>query len=143
MNGETLNIVEYTGEGYKPLIDFGAWRVAYLRFIDELIPKNIQKVERHNETDEVFVLLDGQAVLFMGEGEEEISKLQPVMMEPGKLYNVKQSAWHTCVVSRDATVLLVENQDTTVDNSNYVELSPSLREYVVKVSAELIEDWRE
>ena len=142
MSGEYLEVVEYTGEGYKPLVDFGTWRVAYLRFIDELIPENIYRVERHNETDEVFVLLAGQAVLFMGEGEDEITKLHPYLMESGKLYNVRRSGWHTCVLSRDATILLVENRDTAVENSDYLELGAQQREVVVKVSSEMIEDWR-
>jgi len=143
VNGKFLDIVEYTAEGYKPLVDFGTWRVAFLRFIDELIPENIYRVERHNETDEVFVLLAGQAVLFMGEGDDGISKLYHFQMEPGKLYNVRQHGWHTCVLSRDATILLVENRDTAVVNTDYLELSPQQREVVVKVSSELIEDWRE
>ena len=75
MKSEYLNILEFNGEGYKPLVDFSSWRVAFLRFIDELIPENIQRLERHVETDEVFVLLKGQAILFIGEGEEKIDKL--------------------------------------------------------------------
>ncbi len=59
-----LRIESYEGEGYRPLVDFGSWRVAYLRFIDELIPDKITRLERHLETDEVFVLLNGEAVLF-------------------------------------------------------------------------------
>jgi hypothetical protein len=66
MDENTLQIKEFRGIGYLPLIDYGTWRVAYLRYIDELIPRNIKRVERHRETDEVFVLLEGQAILFMG-----------------------------------------------------------------------------
>ena len=58
MKSDTLKILEFNGEGYKPLVDFGSWRVAFLRFIDELLPENIQRLERHVETDEVFVLLE-------------------------------------------------------------------------------------
>ena len=51
MNENLLQIAEYNSEGYKPLVDFGTWRVAFLRFIDELIPENIHRLERHVETD--------------------------------------------------------------------------------------------
>jgi ureidoglycolate hydrolase len=119
MNEKLLEIRQYAGEGYQPLIDFGTWRVAFLRYIDELIPWNITRVERHLETDEVFVLLDGQAVLFLGGGEERVENLAPVVMEPGRLYNVKCNAWHTIVLSHDATILLVENRDTGQANMEY------------------------
>lgn len=134
MNNNLLEIKEYDGEGYQPLIDYDTWRVAYLRFIDELIPENIHRLERHLETDEVFVLLYGQAVLFLGEGDQEIEKLIPQVMRPGILYNVKQNAWHNCVLSRDATILLVENKDTGIENTEYIELSPEQRKKLVDIT---------
>ena len=142
MNGNLLEIKEYEGEGYRPLVDFGTWRVAFLRFIDELIPENIYRLERHLETDEVFVLLQGQAVLFLGEGDNKIEKLHPQVMQPGKLYNVKKNAWHTCVLSRDATILLVENRDTGSENTEYLELNHLQRETLVEVTGSHILEWR-
>lgn len=142
MKENLFQMVDYNGEGYKPLVDFGTWRVAYLRFIDELIPAKIHRLERHVETDEVFVLLNGQAVLFLGEGEMEIEKLHSQVMEPGILYNVRQNAWHVCVLSRDATILLVENQDTGSENTDYVELNTQQRELIEETSAAYILDWQ-
>ncbi len=142
MQKDTVNILEFDGEGYKPLVDYGTWRVAFLRFIDELIPENIHRLERHVETDEVFVLLAGKAILFLGEGEEEIEAFYSLEMEPGKLYNIKKNAWHCCVLSRDATVLLVENKDTGEANTDYIALGPSQRKHLVKISGTLIQEWK-
>jgi ureidoglycolate hydrolase len=142
MNENILQIKDYDGEGYQPLVDFNTWRVAYLRFIDELVPESIHRLERHVETDEVFVLLDGQAVLFLGEGEQEIEKIHYQVMEPGKLFNVRRNVWHACVLSRDATILLVENKDTGRDNTDYIELSPSQRHSLVEIAGLNIEEWR-
>ena len=141
MNENMLEIHEFNGEGYKPLIDYGAWRVAILRYIDELIPDRIERIERHNETDEVFVLLFGQAVLFIGEGESEIEKLHPVVMELGKMYNVKRSAWHVAVLSHDASILLVENRDTSIENTDYALLSAELRTLLVETSRREQPQW--
>ena len=134
MDEKLLEIKDYDGEGYQPLVDFGTWRVAFLRFIDELIPENIYRLERHVETDEVFVLLDGQAVLLLGEGDQEIEKLIHQVMRPGILYNVKQNAWHNCVLSRDATILLVENRNTSSENTEYIELSLEQRKKLVDLT---------
>lgn len=134
MDETILEIKEFKGIGYLPMIDFGTWRVAFLRYIDELIPRNINRVERHRETDEVFVLLEGQAVLFMGMGDEQVEKLDPVVMEPCKLYNVKQKAWHCCVLSHDATILLVENRNTGLTNTDYCALEDDQKELIVRAA---------
>ncbi len=134
-----LDIQTYIGEGYRPLVDYGAWRVAILRYIDELLPENIGKMQRHDETDEVFVLLTGRCILFIGEGDEQITQIQAQDMEPLKLYNVKRSCWHTHTLSQDATVLIIENQDTAAHNSPEIELNPAQRAQLVTLTGGI---WR-
>ena len=46
-----LEISDYTGEGYLPLITYGTWRVAILNYSDELLPENIGKLQRHDHSD--------------------------------------------------------------------------------------------
>ena len=70
-----LETSDYTGPGYMPLVDFACWRVAVLRFIDELLPDQIETMGRHNETDEVFVLLAGRCILFLGDGAETVQTI--------------------------------------------------------------------
>ena len=133
-----LEIQEYTGVGYRPLVDYGAWRVAVLRYIDELLPHNIRAVQRHDETDEVFVLLQGRSILFVAEGGEAgVGRIHPQDMLPQVLYNVKRSAWHTHTLSQDAVVLVIENQDTGDANSPVVQLTEAQRRELVKFTREL------
>jgi ureidoglycolate hydrolase len=119
-----LEIHQYLDVGYKPMIDYGEWRVAILRYIDELLPENISKMQRHDETDEVFVLLEGGCILFVGEGDERITRILALEMEPLKLYNLKRSCWHTHTLSEGATVLIIENRDTSPNNSPEIALNP-------------------
>jgi ureidoglycolate hydrolase len=142
MNENLLEIHEYLGEGYKPLIDFNCWRVAVLRYLDELQPDRISYLEHHNETDEVFVLLQGQAILFIGQGDETVEEVFPQVMKQGVLYNVKRGTWHTAVLSRDATILLVENRDTASENSRYFTLRPEQSRFIVETAAREIHDWQ-
>ena len=123
MDENVLEIKEYHGEGYRPLIYFGAWRVAILRWIETTQAEKITYMERHTQTDEVFILLEGQAVLILGGIGPIVAELQTQVMESGKLYNVKQNAWHSVVMSRDATILIVENLDTGESNSEYYQLT--------------------
>ena len=140
MNNAALEIIGYKGKGYKPLIDFNGWRVAYLRFLDELTPTHIERMERHLQTDEVFILLEGETTLMMGEGDRQVTSVIPVPMERMKLYNVKQGAWHGVLMSKDATILLVENQNTGTANSEYFSLPPEFKAIYLS-EAKKIKDW--
>lgn len=118
-----LEIKQYDGDGYMPLIDFESWRVAILKYCDELLPENINKLQRHDESDEVFVLLKGQCTLFIADGKEEIGKIYHQPMELLKLYNIKKSTWHSHTLSKDAVVLIVENVNTCLLNSPEINLN--------------------
>jgi len=133
-----LEIRDYTGEGYKPLIDFGAWRVALLRYREDNLPQHIHAMQRHDETDEVFVLLEGHCVLFLGEGEDGITHVLAQDMEPLKVYNVRRGAWHHHTLSPDAVVLIVENRDTTAANSAEAQLSEAQRACLLTLAPEWV-----
>ncbi len=124
MDENWLEIREYKGEGYKPLVDYGEWRVAILRYLEELQPDRIDRMERHCQTDEVFVLLQGYATLLLGGNSPAPEGVFPKAMEANKLYNVKRNAWHSILLSQDASVLIVENRDTNEENSQYSSLPP-------------------
>ena len=132
-----LEIKTYSEEGYRPVIDYDSWRVAVLNYCDELLPENITKFQRHDETDEVFVLLKGSCILFIGEGDEEITEIHAQPMEPLKLYNVKKSVWHSHTLSQDAMVLIVENRDTTDANSPEIKLNRKQRNQLIRLADEL------
>ena len=133
---ELIEIKEYTADGYQPLINYESWRVAILKYCDELLPENITKMQKHNQTDEVFVLLEGACILFLAEGDEEIEEIHAQEMEPLKVYNVKRSVLHTHTLSEDAVVLIVENDDTCLDNSPEKELSVEQQEKLVQLTDE-------
>jgi len=135
-----LEIREHDSVGYLPLIDYGAWRVAILRFIDELLPQNLGEMQRHDETDEVFVLLAGRCILFVGEGTECVSEIYAQDMEPLKLYNVKRGCWHTHTLNAVASVLIIENRDTTSNNSPGISLDTQQKVRIIELTRQL---WRD
>lgn len=134
---DLLEIREHIGPGYRPVVDFGAWRVAILNHSDDLLPENLTRMQRHNQTDEVFVLLKGRCILFLGEGNETITSVHAENMSLFKIYNVKKSAWHTHTLSRDAMVLIVENRDTTYDNSPFCDLTDIQQQAIINLTREL------
>jgi ureidoglycolate hydrolase len=142
MDETMLEIREFTGPGYQPVIDFSMWRVAILNYIEEIHPERIEKMERHNETDEVFVLIKGQGILFLGEGDESVVKIHPQVLEPSKIYNVKRSVWHSTVLSKDGSVLIVENMNTSSANSDYFALNLEQRGVIVETARRELADWQ-
>jgi len=134
-----LEICEHNEPDYKPLIDFQAWRVALINFTVDYLPEKIDRMQKHTETDEVFVLLTGRCILFLGEGDESVMKVRAADMGLFKLYNVKKGVWHSHTFSKDAKVLIVENRDTVLENSPFVGLSETQQKEVVELTQKL---WR-
>jgi len=132
-----LEVHQHEGPDYRPLIDFESWRVALMNYTPDLLPEKISTMQRHDETDEVFVLLAGHCVLFLGEGQEAVTRLHAVDMQPFRLYNVKRGAWHSHTFSPDARVLIVENRATTRENSPFTELTPAQRKELIELTRRL------
>ena len=132
-----LEVHRHDGPSYKPLVDFEAWRVAILNASDDLLPENLTRMQRHNQTDEVFVLLAGRCILFVGDGVETVTRLHAVELAPGQVYNVRRAVWHTHTLSADAKVLVVENRDTTYDNSPFTALDQRLHQTLIQLTGSL------
>lgn len=134
MDESLLEIRDFRGVGYQPLVDYADWRVAILNYLDNVRPDLNNTMERHLETDEVFVLTRGKGVLLMGGNGTQADRVQPEVMDIGKIYNVKRDAWHTILLTRDASVLLVENRDTGDSNSEHCTISPELHQQVMEIA---------
>jgi len=132
MDKKYLEVGVYSGEGYRPVVDHGFWRVAILNYSEDGRPEKLESLERHNATDEVFVLLKGQAILFLGDETILPKRLLPQTMETGKIYNVKKGSWHTIALSQDASILIVENRDTGISNSEYSSLQPEHKQLILE-----------
>ncbi len=115
----------YFGDGYLPILDFHGWRVAVLREIDDVRPEAVSRVERHRETNEVFILTEGQAdLIILDGGDQPADKPYVFPMELNVAYNIQDGVWHHCVLSEDAHIILFERTDTTEANSDYAALTP-------------------
>lgn len=133
MFNDTLEVSSFNGEGYLPLIDFESWRVAELRYIDELEPDRIDNMQKHNETDEIFVVLEGDFTLFLGGNGYEIGEIEAIKLEPLKLYNVKKGTFHTHTPEKNCTCLIVENKNTTDDNSPKIKITKEQSNKIVEL----------
>lgn len=115
----SVEILKFDGEGYKPIVDFNSWRVAFLNPSPVTKKGNISYIERHMETDEVFVLLEGTAFLIHAGRKKKPDKPNIIKMKKNLIYNVKKASWHAVIMNKNSKILIVENRDTSKANSEY------------------------
>lgn len=123
-----IEIYEYNNSGYAKLMSYKEWRVAMLNFANELKIENIDYVEAHNMTDEVFVLLSGSCqMILMDFQDEQLKKIEIVNLEPNKIYNIPKNIYHSHVLSPNTKLLIIEQEDTSDHNSNRIYLTSEIR----------------
>jgi ureidoglycolate hydrolase len=112
---------------YQPVLDFHGWKVAMLRHFDVVAPETFYRVERHWNTNEVFILTAGQADLIILAGDNQPGEPFYVFpMELNVAYNIQQSVWHHVVMSLDAHIIIFERNETSIQTTDYAELDPPL-----------------
>lgn len=113
-----MKIIRSSGEEWEIGTQFEGWRVGLLSYGEKF--SRFSMLEKHNQTDEVFILVKGEATLYVADKDIKVSEHK---MEKGAIYNVAKGEWHGIVVSSDALVMVVENSDTSEENSDYIYLA--------------------
>lgn len=110
--------------GYNPFLIGPLWQVAVLNYAPAEALEQIDKLDIHHQTDEVFVLLEGEAVLIAAqiEGATLLGyDLQP--MQAGVTYNIRRNVWHKIAMEEGSRVLIVENSHTHLGDFEFFHLS--------------------
>lgn len=114
---------EYIGEGLTRVFENSKWMVGIKNWKPANDIANINNLERHNKTDELFILLAGSCTLLYANEVNGELKIEAVKMEPMKVYNIPQSLWHNTVTMKDTKMILVEDSSTGSDNSDVMDLT--------------------
>ncbi len=123
---EGIQVADIREEGFHPAVCFEKWKVAVFNSASVWEEENLSYLQKHNLSDEVFVLLEGECTLILS-GEEVPRKLYAVRLEKGKVYNVPKGMWHSHVLGKKTKVIVVENSDTVPENSPKVPLPCPVR----------------
>ena len=110
-------------EGYHSLIYSAGWRTALLRDAPRFRREHIHTLQRHNTSDELFVLLSGTCTLLVGDGGETSGTIYSIEMAPCRLYNVRRGVWHNCATNAGTVLLIVENADVSPENTDTIFVS--------------------
>ncbi|MDR0757612.1 MAG: cupin domain-containing protein [Tannerella sp.] len=121
-----MNSIEkyvYDGIGYNPVLIRRGWQVAILNCLPGHGLNEIDRLEVHNRTDEVFILLKGTAVLIAGKPGDKTLEYEPVKMEQGQIYNIPKGCWHNIAMDEEARLIIVENDHTHRNDVSYLPLN--------------------
>lgn len=134
---KNYDVYDFDGQGYRKLFHHHNWRVSILNYIDELELDQIKYVESHQFTDEAFVLLEGSCMMFFAESKEQkILSFSAVNLEKHKVYCIHSGIFHTHTLSKDAKLLIIEEEGTCDSNSPRILLNEKERLLLKKLYLE-------
>lgn len=114
--------------GYNPFLTGTAWQVAVLNYAPGESLEQIDKLDVHRLTDEIFVLLEGRAVLIAAQvGPAGIEGYDLEEMRTGVVCNIRRGVWHKIAMSEGSRVLIVENAGTHLDDFEFYPLTEAQR----------------
>lgn len=111
--------------GYHPFLIRNGWQVAQLNYTPEQDIQNITRLDRHNQTDEAFILLRGDAVLVAAEVHEHGMEYHMEHLKPMVTYNIPRTVWHNIVMRENCEIIIVEKSNTHIDDFEHFDLEPS------------------
>lgn len=119
---EILNY-SFDGEGMQRVFENEKWTVGIKNWKPANDITGINNLERHNKTDELFVLIAGSCTLIYANEKDGELELKTVKMEKNKVYNIPSTLWHNTITSKDTKMILIEDSNTSMDNTELVDLN--------------------
>ena len=120
-----MNILnyEFNGEGMQRVFENEKWTVGIKNWKPANDVTGIDCLERHNKTDELFVLVEGSCTLVYANETEGGLEFGAVKMEKDKVYNIPATLWHNTITCKDTQMILIEDSNTSMENSDILNLT--------------------
>ena len=115
-----ITISSNTHDGFCPVVRNPQFLCAIITHSVMYSEGKVTEMKRHNDTDEVFVLLSGNATLLTRDNINE--KCQVTKLSLGTVYTVKSGTWHYLAVSADAKVFVTENGSIDPQNTDKLDV---------------------
>lgn len=128
MKDKFLEIEELSGSGYRPIVRGNNWQIAVINW--EGSRTEIESLEKHESTDEAFLLIEGTVylVIFGNNG----SKFNVLLMNKNSVYDVLKDTWHAVILEGKCRVVIVEKTDTHLYDDTRRALTPDEKKRVIK-----------
>lgn len=114
---------EIKDNGYHPFIIREGWQVAQLNYMPEQHIDAITRLDVHHETDEVFILLKGDAVLIAASIENGNVEYEMELMQCYRTYNIPKHRWHNIAMKEGCELIIVEKSNTHISDFEHFDLN--------------------
>lgn len=111
------------GDGFNVITKNPCFKCAFIKHSKQYSFGDVTEMKRHNETDEIFVLLSGHAVMLTFENDN----FKETVLEKETAYNVTKGTYHYLALSEDAIVFVTENADTSKENTDVLMLKQNYK----------------
>ena len=122
----------HNSEGYNPFFIQVGWQVAQLNYSEEYNINNIFRVDVHYKTDEIFILTKGSAILISAKIKDDEIEFEPIRMQIGIVYNIPKNVWHNIAMKENAEVIIVEKDNTHLNDFEFYNLRDDQKERLIK-----------
>lgn len=106
-----IETTEKYSSGFHRMTESDKWQVAFITHSD--VYGNLKELKRHMTTDEVIILIRGNATLYTYEND----KVVRIDMEKDVVYNIKKATWHHLKLSKDALLIAIEDSNITKETT--------------------------
>lgn len=116
-----VEINKQSTAGFCPVVRNSQFLCAFISYAPHYTEGHIKEMKRHNDTDEVFVLLKGEATLYTKNNIDD--EVEVLKLLPKTAYTVKASTWHHLAISRDAELFVTESGAIDPKNTDAADVS--------------------
>jgi len=138
MKESLIETYAHKGEGYNPFFIKDHWQVAQLNYMAAQGLSSITKMDMHLQTDEIFILTKGTAILIAAVNDKQSFRFELTKMVPGIVYNIPVGLWHNIAMDVDAEILIVEKSNTHLGDFVYQDLNNDERNELNQQIADLL-----
>lgn len=126
---DALNGATFDGEGLLWAYDNGTWMAGIKNYKPQNSIGSFGVLERHLQTDESFVLVDGTCCLLVRRLDGSFGA---ALMKQGAMHTVPAGAWHATITKPGAKLAIIERSGTNMDNSEIMELEGQAKAAALK-----------
>jgi len=121
----TIETYHITSEGSNPFLVRDSWQMVKLNYSKEHSILAIEKLYKHEMTDKGIALMSGKVCLVVMEVIKDRRQFQMELLKKGVCYNVPKNSAYFLIMDEDAELIFVEQNNTHLNDTHFVELSRS------------------
>jgi hypothetical protein len=110
------------------------WKVGLLQYMPQFNYKDLNNIDAHMETDEIFILQSGKCSLLIFDEKQNADKVEFVQLKEIVPVCVNKGTWHTHILSKDAKVVVIENANTCEKNTNVYYFNNDEKKLLAKLA---------